>query len=432
MSARMLDTAQLRDAFDETRRRLQSRGGGADAVLDRLQQLDTMRRELLPQVERLKAERNRVGEQIAQAKRTGQDASELLAASRQRADDIKALDAKLAALEEERTPLLLALPNTPHESVPAGQGADDNVEVRRWGTPRQFGFEPKAHWDLGPALGIVDFERAVRMTGSRFALLLGAGARLSRALISFMLDLHTREHGYTEVEPPFLVNRSSLIGTGNLPKFEEDLFRIAGDWDLFLIPTAEVPLTNIHREETLEQADLPRRYTAYTPCFRSEAGSYGTDVRGLIRQHQFDKVELMVYAAPEHSFDELERLTGCAEKVLQLLGLPYRTMLLCTGDMGFASAKTYDIEVWLPSQDGYREISSCSNTEAFQARRAGIRYRPSAGGKLAHVHTLNGSGLAVGRTMIAIVENYQDADGSIRVPDVLVPYMGGLTRIGAG
>ncbi|WP_110174442.1 serine--tRNA ligase [Luteitalea pratensis] len=425
----MLDTAQLRDAFDETRRRLQTRGPAADAVLDRLQELDTLRRDLLPRVENLKAERNRVGEQIAQAKRTGQDASELLSASRERADEIKALDTQLAALDGERTPLLLALPNTPHESVPVGKTAADNVEVRHWGTPVQFDFEPKAHWDLGPALGIVDFERAVRMTGARFALLLGAGARLSRALIAFMLDLHTREHGYTEVEPPFLVNRASLTGTGNLPKFEEDLFKIAGDWDLFLIPTAEVPLTNIHRDETLEQADLPRRYTAYTPCFRSEAGSYGADVRGLIRQHQFDKVELMAYAAPEQSFDELERLTGCAEKVLQLLGLPYRTMLLCTGDMGFASAKTYDIEVWLPSQGGYREISSCSNTEAFQARRAGIRYRPSGGGKLAHVHTLNGSGLAVGRTMIAIVENYQEADGSVRIPDVLVPYMGGITRI---
>jgi seryl-tRNA synthetase len=426
----MLDTAQLRDAFDETRRRLQTRGPGADAVLDRLLELDTTRRELLPRVENLKAERNRMGEQIAQAKRTGADASALLAENKQRADEIKALDAQLAALEEERTPLLLALPNTPHESVPVGRSAEDNVEVRRWGTPREFDFEPKAHWDLGPALGIVDFERAVRMTGARFALLMGAGARMSRALISFMLDLHTREHGYTEVEPPFLVNRSSLTGTGNLPKFEEDLFKVAGDWDLFLIPTAEVPLTNIHREESLEQRDLPRRYTAYTPCFRSEAGSYGADVRGLIRQHQFDKVELMAYADPEQSFDELERLTGCAEKVLQLLGLPYRTMLLCTGDMGFASAKTYDIEVWLPSQGGYREISSCSNTEAFQARRAGIRYRPTGGGKQAHVHTLNGSGLAVGRTMIAIVENYQEADGSIRIPDALVPYMGGITRIG--
>jgi seryl-tRNA synthetase len=268
------------------------------------------------------------------------------------------------------------------------------------------------------------------MSGARFAVLMKEGARLSRALISFMLDLHTREHGYTEVEPPYLVNHTALEGTGNLPKFEQDLFKIAGEWDLFLIPTAEVPLTNLHREETLEAADLPRRYTAYTPCFRSEAGSYGADVRGLIRQHQFDKVELMTFAAPDQSFDELERLTACAEKVLQLLELPHRTMLLCTGDMGFASAKTYDIEVWLPAQGSYREISSCSNTEAFQARRAGIRYRPAGGGKLTHAHTLNGSGLAVGRTLIAIMENYQEADGSIRIPEVLVPYMGGVTRIG--
>jgi seryl-tRNA synthetase len=426
----VLDTAQLRDAFDETRARLQARGPGADAVLDRLQELDRTRRELLPRVEALKAERNRSGELIAQAKRTGQDATELLALNKQRADEIKALDAQLASLEEERSPLLLALPNTPHVSVPQGKGAEDNVEVRRWGTPRSFDFTPKAHWDLGPALGILDFERAARMSGARFAVLMKEGARLSRALISFMLDLHTRDHGYTEVEPPYLVNRTALTGTGNLPKFEQDLFKIAGDWDLFLIPTAEVPLTNLHREETLEEADLPRRYVAYTPCFRSEAGSYGADVRGLIRQHQFDKVELMSFATPESSFDELERLTGCAEKVLQLLGLPYRTMLLCTGDMGFASAKTYDIEVWLPSQGVYREISSCSNTEAFQARRAGIRYRPAGGGKLSFAHTLNGSGLAVGRTLIAIMENYQEADGSIRIPDALVPYMGGVTRIG--
>jgi seryl-tRNA synthetase len=392
----MLDTAQLRDAFDETRRLLQTRGPGADAVLDRLQELDRRRRELLPRVERLKAERNKAGELIAQAKRAGQDATDLLAQNKQRAEEIKALDAELAALEAERDPLLLALPNTPHASVPVGSSADDNVEVRRWGTPRAFDFNPKPHWDLGPALGILDFERAARMSGARFSVLLREGARLSRALISFMLDLHTREHGYTEVEPPFLVNRAALTGTGNLPKFEQDLFRIAGEWDLFLIPTAEVPLTNLHREETLDEADLPRRYTAYTPCFRSEAGSYGADVRGLIRQHQFDKVELMTFAAPDQSFDELERLTGCAEKVLQLLGLPYRTMLLCTGDMGFASAKTYDIEVWLPSQGVYREISSCSNTEAFQARRAGIRCRPRGGGKLTYAHTLNGSGLAVG------------------------------------
>ena len=425
----MLDTAQLRDAFDQTRRRLQTRGSGADAVLERLQDLDRQRRELLPRVEGLKAERNRIGEQIAQAKRTGEDASGLLAENRQRADEIKALDAQVARLDEERGPLLLALPNTPHASVPEGRGAEDNVEVRRWGTPPVFDFEPKAHWDLGPALGILDFERAARMSGARFAVLLREGARLTRALIAFMLDLHTGQHGYTEVAPPFLVNRAALTGTGNLPKFEQDLFGIAGDWDLFLIPTAEVPLTNLHREETLDEADLPRRYTAYTPCFRSEAGSYGADVRGLIRQHQFDKVELMAFAAPEQSFDELERLTGCAETVLQRLGLPYRTMLLCTGDMGFASAKTYDIEVWLPSQGVYREISSCSNTEAFLARRAGIRYRPTGGGKLAHVHTLNGSGLAVGRTLIAILENYQEADGSIRIPEALVPYMGGVERI---
>ncbi len=430
MSASMLDTAQLRDAFDETRRRLQTRGPGADAVLDRLQDLDRLRRDLLPRVEGLKADRNRLGEQVARAKRAGEDATALLAESKQRADEIKALDAQLAELEDERTPLLMALPNTPHASVPEGRSADDNVEVRRWGTPRTFTFEPRAHWDLGPALGIIDFERAARMSGARFAVLMKEGARLSRALISFMLDLHTREHGYTEVEPPYLVNHTALEGTGNLPKFEQDLFKIAGEWDLFLIPTAEVPLTNLHREETLEAADLPRRYTAYTPCFRSEAGSYGADVRGLIRQHQFAKVELMTFAAPDQSFDELERLTACAEKVLQLLELPHRTMLLCTGDMGFASAKTYDIEVWLPAQGSYREISSCSNTEAFQARRAGIRYRPAGGGKLTHAHTLNGSGLAVGRTLIAIMENYQEADGSIRIPEVLVPYMGGVTRIG--
>ncbi len=426
----MLDTAQLRDAFDETRRRLQTRGPGADAVLDRLHELDRLRRDLLPRVETLKAERNRTGERIAQAKKAGEDASVWLGENRQRADEIKALDAQLAALEEERAPLLLALPNTPHASVPEGRGAEDNVEVRRWGTPRTFDFEPKAHWDLGPALGIIDFERAARMSGARFSVLMREGARLARALINFMLDLHTREHGYVEVEPPFLVNRAALTGTGNLPKFEQDLFGIAGEWDLFLIPTAEVPLTNLHREETLEDATLPLRYTAYTPCFRSEAGSYGADVRGLIRQHQFDKVELVSFASPEQSFEELERLTACAETVLRKLDLPHRTMLLCTGDMGFAAAKTYDIEVWLPSQGVYREISSCSNTEAFQARRAGIRNRSAGGGKLGYAHTLNGSGLAVGRTLIAIIENHQQADGSITIPDALVPYMGGVTRIG--
>jgi seryl-tRNA synthetase len=308
--------------------------------------------------------------------------------------------------------------------VPVGRSAEDNPEVRRWGTPRAFDFEPKPHWDLGVDLGILDFERATRMSGARFSVLSGAGARLARGLINFMLDLHTREHGYREVEPPFLVNRKALTGTGNLPKFEPDLFRIAGDWDLFLIPTAEVPLTNLHREEILDGARLPLRYTAYTPCFRSEAGSYGADVRGLIRQHQFDKVELVKFTTAEQSYDELESLTRNAETVLEKLGLPYRRVLLCTGDMGFASAKTYDIEVWLPSQQTYREISSCSNTEAFQARRAQIRYKPAGGGKNQFAHTLNGSGLDVGRTLIAVLENGQQKDGSVVVPDALQPYVG--------
>jgi seryl-tRNA synthetase len=425
----MLDPAQLRDHFAAVKARLQTRGHAADPALDRLDALDQARRELLPRVEALKAERNRLGEEVARAKRAGEDVSALLETSRDRAEQIKRLDAELAEVDAERSPLLLTLPNVPHASVPEGAGAADNVEVRRVGEPPTFDFEPQAHWDLGPALGILDFERAAKMSGARFAVLLGPGARLARALINFMLDLHTREHGYTEVEPPFLVNRAALTGTGNLPKFEQDLFKVAGDWDLFLIPTAEVPLTNLHREDTLDESDLPRRYTAYTPCFRSEAGSYGSDVRGLIRQHQFDKVELMAFTTPEQSYDELERLTANAERVLQLLDLPYRTMLLCTGDMGFASAKTYDIEVWLPSQRTYREISSCSNTEAFQARRAQIRYRPTGGGKTHLVHTLNGSGLAVGRALIAILENGQQADGSVRVPQVLVPYMGGVDRI---
>jgi seryl-tRNA synthetase len=303
------------------------------------------------------------------------------------------------------------------------------VEVRRAGERRTFDFEPKPHWDLGPALGILDFERATRMSGARFCVLMGAGARLARALINFMLDLHTTEHGYTEVEPPFLVNADALRGTGNLPKFEQDLFKIAGDWNLYLIPTAEVPLTNLHRGEILDGRELPIRYTAYTPCFRSEAGSYGADVRGLIRQHQFDKVELMKFATAAQSYDELEALTRNAEEVLRRLELPYRTMLLCTGDMGFAAAKTYDIEVWLPSQKMYREISSCSNTESFQARRANIRYRPEGTGKAEFVHTLNGSGLAVGRTIIAIMENYQQKDGSIVIPSALRPYMGGAEII---
>lgn len=425
----MLDAAQLRDDFDSVRQRVLARGPAAADAFARLAALDAARRSLLPRVEQLKADRNRVGEAIAQARRSGADAAAWLEESRVRAEEIRTLDSELSAVERERSALLLTLPNAPHASVPAGRDAEDNLEVRRVGDVPVFDFDPKAHWDLGPALGILDFERAARMSGARFAVLLGAGARLARALINLMLDLHTRDHGYTEVEPPFLVNAAALTGTGNLPKFEADLFRIAGDWDLYLIPTAEVPLTNLHREEMLDEGQLPLRYAAYTPCFRSEAGSYGADVRGLIRQHQFDKVELMAFATPDQSYAELERLTGCAERVLQTLGLPYRTMLLCTGDMGFASAKTYDIEVWLPSQQTYREISSCSNTEAFQARRAGIKYRPQGTGKAEFVHTLNGSGLAVGRTLIAIMENCQQADGSVTVPEVLRPYMGGMERI---
>jgi seryl-tRNA synthetase len=308
--------------------------------------------------------------------------------------------------------------------VPVGKSAADNAEVRKWGTPPAFDFAPKPHYELGPALGILDFERATRMSGARFAVLTGGGARLSRALIDFMLDVHTREHGYREVAPPFLVNRAALTGTGNLPKFEEDLFKIGGDWDLFLIPTAEVPLTNLHREEILDGRQLPMNYTAYTPCFRSEAGSYGADVRGLIRQHQFDKVELVKFTTPEQSHEELEKLTRNAETILEKLGLAYRRVLLCTGDMGFASAKTFDIEVWLPSQNTYREISSCSNCEAFQARRAQIKFRPDGTGKAQFAHTLNGSGLAVGRTLIAILENFQQKDGSVVVPEVLRPYVG--------
>jgi seryl-tRNA synthetase len=321
------------------------------------------------------------------------------------------------------------LPNLPHASVPVGKSAADNPEVRRHGEPRAFDFEAKPHWELGTALGIIDFERATKMSGARFAVLTGAGARLERALINFMLDLHTREHGYVEVLPPFLVNSAALTGTGNLPKFEADLFKIAGEWDLYLVPTAEVPLTNLHRGEILDGRDLPIRYTAYTPCFRSEAGSYGQDVRGLIRQHQFDKVELVKLTTPEQSYDELERLTANAEEVLRRLELPFRTVLLCTGDTGFASAKTYDIEVWLPSQNTYREISSCSNTEAFQARRANIKFRAGGSGKAELVHTLNGSGLAVGRTLIAILENGQQKDGSVAIPPALQPYMDGRDRI---
>jgi seryl-tRNA synthetase len=425
----MLDPAYAREHMDEVRAGLRSRGLEPDQELEQLATLEARRRRLIPEVEGLKREQNAAGDEVARAKRKGEDATPIFAANKARAQQIRQLEIQLDQVEQQRALLLMTLPNLPHASVPVGRSAADNQEVRRHGEPRAFDFDPRPHWEIGAALGIIDFERATKMSGSRFAVLMGAGARMSRALINFMLELHTREHGYTEVEPPFLVNAESLRGTGNLPKFEQDLFKIGGEWDLYLIPTAEVPLTNLHRGEILDGRTLPLRYTAYTPCFRSEAGSYGADVRGLIRQHQFDKVELVKFTAPDRSYDELESLTANAEEVLNRLGLPYRTIVLSTGDMGFASAKTYDIEVWLPSQNTYREISSCSNTEAFQARRANIKFRNPGTGKAEFVHTLNGSGLAVGRTLIAVLENYQQKDGSVVVPDVLRPYMGGLEAI---
>jgi seryl-tRNA synthetase len=426
----MIDPAYLRDHIEEVRTALRNRGVQADAELEQLATLEARRRRLIPELEGLKREQNAAADEVARARRQGKDASPIFAANKARAQEIRQLEIQLDQVERQRGALLMTLPNLPHASVPIGSGAEGNPEVKRHGEPRAFDFDPRPHWEVGQALGILDFERAARMSGSRFSVLTGAGARLSRALINFMLELHTREHGYTEVEPPFLVSAEALRGTGNLPKFEQDLFKIAGDWDLFLIPTAEVPLTNLHRTEIIDGRRLPLLYTAYTPCFRSEAGSYGADVRGLIRQHQFDKVELVKLTTPEQSYDALESLTRDAETVLERLELPYRRVLLCTGDMGFASAKTYDVEVWLPSQNTYREISSCSNTEAFQARRANIKFRrEGTGARAEHVHTLNGSGLAVGRTMIAIIENYQQKDGTVVIPEVLRPFMGGLEII---
>jgi seryl-tRNA synthetase len=421
----MLDQTYVRENLEAVRDGLRRRGMNPDQALESIAQLLSDRRRVIPEFEELKRQQNASGEEIGRAKRQGLDTTAIQEAGRVRAQQIKILQAQVDEIESRLQEALLTLPNLPQASVPVGKSADDNFEVRRHGTPRAFDFEPQAHWDLGPALGIIDFERATKISGARFSVLSGAGARLERALINFMLDLHTKEHGYLEVEPPFLVNRAALTGTGNLPKFEADLFKIDGQWDLFLVPTAEVPLTNLHRGEILDGRELPIRYTAYTPCFRSEAGSYGQDVRGLIRQHQFDKVELVKLTTPDQSDRELESLTANAEEVLKRLELPYRTVLLCTGDMGFASAKTYDIEVWLPSQKTYREISSCSNTEAFQARRANIKFRPGGAGKAEFVHTLNGSGLAVGRTLIAIMENYQQKDGSIAVPSALRPYFDG-------
>ena len=425
----MLDPAYVRDNLDTVRTGYANRGVDLTAELEQLAGFEAHRRRLIPQLESLKREQNTASDEVARAKRQGLDARPIFEANKARSQKIKQLEIELEGVELQRNRLATLLPNVPHASVPVGTSAADNVVVRTWGEPRQFDFEPLAHWDLGPRLGIIDFERATKIARARFSVLIGAGAQLERALINFMLQLHSGEHGYTEVQPPFLVNSATLFGTGQLPKFEADLFKIGGDWDLYLIPTAEVPVTNLYRGEILDGRLLPIRYTSYTPCFRSEAGSYGADVRGLIRQHQFDKVELVKFATPEQSYDELEALTANAEEVLKRLELPYRTVCLCTGDMGFQSAKTYDIEVWLPSQKTYREISSCSNCEAFQARRANIKFRPQGTGKAEFVHTLNGSGLAVGRTLIAVLENYQQKDGSVVIPAALRPFMGGLEVI---
>jgi len=414
----MHDLAYFRANFECLAQRLATRGNVPS--LDGFRELDQRRRTVITQTEQLKAQVNEKSVEIGKKRREGADTTAQQEQVRALKAEIGALDEQVKSLDDEFRELLAGIPNVPHESVPVGKDAEDNVEVRRWGQPTRFDFEPKAHWDLGPELGILDFERAGKITGARFALYWGVGARLERALINFMLDVHTREHGYTEVLPPFLVNSQSLYGTGQLPKFKEDQFKCEGH-DFWLIPTAEVPVTNIYRDETLEADALPIKLCAYTPCFRSEAGSYGRDVRGIIRQHQFQKVELVKFTRPEQSYDELEKLTADAEDILVRLGLPYRTVVLSTGDMGFSSSKTYDIEVWLPGQNGYKEISSCSNYEAFQARRAAIRMR--SGKKAEYAHTLNGSGLAVGRTWVAIVENYQQKDGTVVVPEALRPYL---------
>jgi seryl-tRNA synthetase len=416
----MYDLAWFRANFDRIAERLQTRSNPPN--LDGYRELDRRRRAAIAESEQLKARRNAETVEIGKLRREGVDTSERQQAVRAIAERIALLEAEQKAAEESFREMLTGIPNVPHESVPVGLSEADNVEVRRVGEPRAFDFEPKAHWDLGAELGILDLERAAKVTGARFAVYWGLGAKLERALINFMLDVHTREHGYTEVLPPFMVNRASLFGTGQLPKFEQDLFKCE-NVEYWLIPTAEVPVTNLYRNETLEGERLPVKLCAYTPCFRSEAGSYGRDVRGIIRQHQFQKVELVKFAHPDHSYDELEKLTADAEDILRRLGLPFRTVVLSTGDTGFSAAKTYDIEVWLPGQNAYKEISSCSNFEAFQARRASIRFK-SAKGKNEFVHTLNGSGLAVGRTWVAIVENYQQSDGSVVVPEVLRPYVG--------
>jgi seryl-tRNA synthetase len=415
----MYDFGFFRANLDSIAERLAARGFTLDPEFRRI---DAARRKAITESEQLQAQKNSRSEEIGKLKRAGVDTAEMQQQIRAMGDRIAELRKEVEELEEQFRGMLAGVPNVPHESVPTGHSSEDNVEVRRWGQPPEFDFEPKAHWDLGPELKILDLERAAKVTGARFAVYWGLGARLERALINFMLDVHTREHGYTEVLPPFMINSESLYGTGNLPKFADDLFKIEKT-DYWLAPTAEVPVTNLFRDETLEAANLPISLCAYTPCFRSEAGSYGRDVRGIIRQHQFQKVELVKFSKPDESYDQLEKLTADAEDILKRLGLPYRTVVLCTGDMGFSSAKTYDIEVWLPGQNGYKEISSCSNFEAFQARRASIRMRGGKG-KSDYAHTLNGSGLAVGRTWVAIVENFQQKDGSVVIPEALRGYVG--------
>ena len=424
----MIDSKRIEDNLEEVKKKLETRGAEID--FDEFRALDLGRKEIIKKVEALEQERNLGSKEVGKLMREGnkEEAQSIQEKMKGISDQIKDLGELRTKAEEAFRNFMLTVPNIPNDSVPVGKSDQDNVEIKKWGEPRDFDFKPKDHTEIGKDLDILDLDRAAKITGARFALYKGFGAKLERALINFMLDLHTSEHGYNEVLPPFMANTDSFIGTGNLPKFEEDLFKIK-DTNYYLIPTAEVPVTNIHRDEILAEDDLPIKYVAYTPCFRSEAGSYGKDVKGIIRQHQFNKVELVKFSNPDSSYEEHESLTDNAARVLELLGLPYRIVVLCTGDMGFSSAKTYDIEVWVPSEQTYREISSCSNFEDFQARRASIRYRPKEGGKTKLVHTLNGSGLAVGRTVIGILENFQQADGSVTIPEILVPYMGGVTKI---
>ena len=422
----MLEAKYIREHLDEVRERLALRGQTIN--LGQFVLIDGERRKAIQEWERLRALQKKVSDEVSKKKREGQDASDLIEEMKKVSQELKGLDGIIEEKEKTLQDFLLIVPNLPHSSVPVGKDPSDNVEVRRWGEIPKFDFEPKAHWDLGEELGILDFKNGAKITGARFTLYWDLGAKLERALINFMLDLHTREHGYREVLPPFMVNRTTMTGTGQLPKFEEELFKVEGT-DYFLIPTAEVPVTNIHQDEVLEEKVLPLYYTAYTPCFRKEAGSYGKDTRGLIRQHQFNKVELVKFTKPENSYGELERLLSNAEEVLKRLKLSYRVVNLCSGDLGFSASKTYDIEVWLPGQNTFKEISSCSNFEDFQARRAKIRYRISGKSKTEYVHTLNGSGLAVGRTLVAILENYQQADGSVIIPEILRPYLYGVERI---